>query len=113
MALLAIDSTMLFGNTWVMKSRRFSAPVLSCVAVPASGSGIDMELPGWVRLAISRPSVSEISEAPMNQASARVPIRPTVRESPMVDMPAARVANTRGAMIILIMRRKISVSRPK
>ena len=42
-----------------------------------------------------------------------VRLSPTVRESPMVDMPAAKVANTRGAMIILIMRRKISVSRPK
>ncbi len=96
MALLAIDSTMLLGNTWAMKSRRFSAPVSQLRGVLASGSGIDIELPGWVRLAISRPSVSEINEAPMKQASARAPIRPTVRESPMVDIPAAKVG-TRGA----------------
>ena len=45
----------------------------------------------------------------MNQPSALAPTRPTVAASSMWAMPATRVANTRGAMIILISRRKTSV----
>ena len=49
----------------------------------------------------------------MNQNMARRPMRPTALASLMLARPDTRVANTRGAMIILIMRRKMSVIRLK
>ena len=45
----------------------------------------------------------------MNQPSVRAPMRPSAAVSPMCAMPVTRVANTSGAMIILIRRRKMSV----
>ena len=56
---------------------------------------------------------SEQNEATRNQPTALAPMRPTVFESPMLARPATRVAKTSGAMIILIMRRKMSVRMPK
>ena len=106
---MAIDSKMLFGNTWVMKFFRFSDEVLRSVVALASGSGSEIASPGRSRLAITRPISSEHSEAPRNQTSALPPMRPTVLPSPMPARPATRVASTSGAMIILIMRRKMSV----
>ena len=44
----------------------------------------------------------------MNHASAFAPMRPTVFASPVPAMPATTVANTSGAMIILMSRRKMS-----
>ena len=46
----------------------------------------------------------------MNQPSVLKPMRPTVLLSPILAMPTVRVVNTSGAMIILMRRRKISVS---
>ncbi|MNC37055.1 hypothetical protein D3C75_856060 [compost metagenome] len=46
----------------------------------------------------------------MNQPRVLAPMRPTVRVSPILAMPTTRVVNTRGAMIILMRRRKMSVS---
>ena len=45
----------------------------------------------------------------MNQPMVLAPIRPTAAASSMWAMPATRVVNTSGAMIILISRRKTSV----
>ena len=42
-----------------------------------------------------------------------MPIRPTVFISPIFPIPTTKVENTRGAMIILINRRKISVKAEK
>ena len=53
--------------------------------------------------------LSETSEARMNQPMVLTPTRPMLAASPMWAMPATRVVNTRGAMIILISRRKASV----
>ncbi|VTO18927.1 Uncharacterised protein [Brevundimonas vancanneytii] len=47
----------------------------------------------------------------MNQVMVLTPIRPTEAASSMCAMPATRVVNTSGAMIILIKRRKTSVIR--
>ena len=56
-----------------------------------------------------RPMVSETIEAVMNQAMVLTPTRPMEAASSMWAMPATRVENTSGAMIILISRRKTSV----
>ena len=102
-------STMLFGNTWVMKSFRLSALVFRPAAAPTSGSGTLSASPGRRLLATTSPISREQNEAATNQPSARRPIRPTVRESPMAARPLTSVVNTSGAMIILIMRRNTSV----
>jgi hypothetical protein len=60
-------------------------------------------------LTMTRPSSSEHSEAPTNQSIALPPTRPTEAVSPMCAMPTTRVENTRGAMIILMRRRKTSL----
>ncbi len=39
-----------------------------------------------------------------------MPTRPTLLVSPILAMPTVSVANTNGAMIILIRRRKMSVT---
>lgn len=108
-SLPAMASMMLLGKTWVIKSFRFSAPVFRFSPAADSGSGTFSAWPGCSTLAKIRPMNSEQNEAPMNQPSARLPMRPTERASPMPARPATRVANTSGAMIILIRRRKISV----
>ena len=59
------------------------------------------------------PSSSETSDAVMNQPSALRPMRPTVFASPVPAMPATTVANTSGAMIILMSRRKMSARTEK
>ncbi len=56
------------------------------------------------------PSSSEITEAITNQAKVRRPTRPSAAVSPMCAMPTTSVENTSGAMIILIRRRKTSVT---
>ena len=60
------------------------------------------------KVAITIPMVRETMEAVMNQPIALAPIRP-IAASPMWAMPADQVEKTRGAMIILIRRRKMSV----
>ena len=59
---------------------------------------------------MSSPSSSETSEAVMNQPSALSADAADRAVSPMCAMPATSVENTSGAMIILISRRKMSVS---
>ncbi len=107
-SLVAIASKKLRGNTWAMNSRRLSPPVLRFVAMSFSGSGRPRSRPGWNRFAKNMPSSSDTSEAVMNHSSALPPMRPTALASPMPVMPATTVANTSGAMIILISRRKTS-----
>ncbi|MNT16475.1 hypothetical protein D3C72_1515790 [compost metagenome] len=79
----------------------------------ASGIARFMCAPGWKMLTRARPSSREMAEAAMNQIIARMPMRPTALASLMLARPVTRVANTSGAMIILIMRRKMSVMRLK
>ncbi|MNV58867.1 hypothetical protein D3C71_1512610 [compost metagenome] len=104
---------MLLGNTCAMKALSVKSPVFKPEVKPASGIARFMCAPGWNRLTSSRPSSSDTAEAAMNQTMARKPMRPTALASLMLARPDTRVANTSGAMIILIMRRKISVTRLK
>lgn len=112
-SLLAMASAMLLGNTCAMKALRVKSPVFRPAVAAASGSARFRCAPGWKMLTSARPSSSEMAEAAMNQNMARRPMRPTALASLMLARPDTRVANTRGAMIILIMRRKMSVIRLK
>ena len=105
---MAIASKKLRGNTCAMNSRRLSPPVLRLVAMSFSGSGRPRFRPGWNRFAKNIPSSSDTRDAVMNHSNALPPMRPTALASPMPVMPATTVANTSGAMIILIRRRKTS-----
>ena len=109
-SLFAIASVMLRGNRCVRKSFRFSASVFRWVDWLAAGSAMSRCAPGCARLTKARPSASETSEAQANQPIARRPMRPIVPVLSMLAMPDTRVANTSGAMIILISRRKMSVT---
>ena len=47
----------------------------------------------------------------MNQPMVLAKMRPSLEPEPICAMPPTRVANTSGAMIILIRRRKITATR--
>ena len=76
----------------------------------AGGSGSDSEAPGSISVTITMPRSSEITDAMTNQANVRRPTRPSDAVFPMWAMPTTSVENTSGAMIILISRRKTSVT---
>ncbi|MCY1456377.1 hypothetical protein D9M71_735950 [compost metagenome] len=108
-------SAMLRGNTWLMNVLRLKSPALTVTALAACAWG-RLRLrsaPGWNRLTSSIPRARENTEALTNHSIERRPMRPTEAELPRLLMPATSVANTSGAMIILIMRRKMSVTRLK
>ena len=107
-SLLAIASANDFGTRWLTKSFSVNFEVARLADAPMSGSGRPRSLPGWSRLAMIRPSTSEISEAVMNQPSALPKTRPTDLASPMWAMPTTSVENTSGPISILIRRRNTS-----
>ena len=108
-SLVAMASTMLRGNTCVMKALRVKSPVFRPDVADTSGSARFMCTPGWKKLTSSMPSASDVADAHTNQIIARRPTRPTERPPLMLARPVTRGENTSGAMIILIMRRKMSV----
>jgi hypothetical protein len=108
--LVAIASTALLGTRWVTNSFSDIAVALTLVVAVASGSGMFRLSPGRSRLTITMPSSSDTSEALTNHAMAFSPMRPIALVSPMCATPTTRVQNTSGAMIILIRRRKMSLS---
>src|SRR5690348_1334996 len=64
---------------------------------------------GRSRLTMSMPSSSDTSDAETNHSIALRPIRPIALVSPICATPTTSVENTKGAMIILMRRRKMSV----
>ena len=102
-SLSAIASTMERGTRWLTNS--VSDSVDETWAAPPFGSA--RPTPGWNRCTITSPSVSDTSEAKMNQAIVLPPTRPMAAAPSICAMPATSVENTSGAMIILIRRRKI------
>ena len=90
------------GGGWVQPAAL--AAWLICMFSPAPGSN---------RLTRPMPMDSDTTDAVTNQAIALKPIRPTERELPRLAIPPTSVANTSGAMIILIRRRKMSVTMEK
>ncbi len=109
-SLVAIASTIERGTRCVTNSFIDSDATLRLVEAWASGSGRLRFSPGRSTFTSTMPRSSDTSEAPMNQTIALAPMRPTALVSPMWAMPTTRVENTRGAMIILISRRKMSVN---
>ena len=102
-------STIDVGTRWVTKPLSVKASVLAAVGAAAAAVSRCSPAPGCSRWTIIRPTNSETTEAPMNQVMVLTPMRPTEAASSMWAMPATRVVNTSGAMIILIRRRKTSV----
>jgi hypothetical protein len=95
-------------NCLMLNSDAAATP-LPFAEAAASWSAPNAPTPGWSRLTRMRPSESETMLAPRNQPIERTPMRPSAVVSPICAMPATSVANTRGAMIILISRRNRSV----
>src|ERR1035437_4573763 len=104
---------MLFGKTFKRKVLKFNDLVARLVTASAAGNGIPRPVPGCMILARKQPRRSEMIEAVMNQSRDFAPTRPTDLLSPMLAMPETTVLNTRGAMIIFIRRRKMSLAREK
>ena len=78
----------------------------------AAGNGKCIAFPGSKIPTKIKPRVSEITDAKINQPSALPPTRPTVAISPILAMPTTNVEKTKGAMIILIKRKKMVGNRP-
>ena len=106
---VAIDSTTERGTRCVTNSLSVSELTLRLVDAPMSGSGNPMLSPGCSKFTMKRPSTSDASDAEMNHPIVFNPMRPIDVVSPMWATPTTSVENTRGAMIILIRRRKMSV----
>ena len=96
-----------------MKSFRLIAVAVMPTSAFSGGSGRFNPAPGWKRLTMITPSVSETADAATNHSSVRMPIRPTRSAEPMCAMPETSVENTSGAMIILISRRNKAVTMPR
>jgi len=87
--------------------------VARLVLASAGGSGMFSAAPGCSTLANRQPSSREMMAAVTNHRMALPPTRPTALLSPMLAMPETTVLKTSGAMIILIRRRKMSLTRLK
>src|SRR5436305_952574 len=72
---------------------------------PAAGSVPGKFAPGCSRLTMTSPSSRDTNEALTNQPMVFAKMRPSRAPLPIWAMPPTSVANTRGAMIILIRRR--------
>src|SRR5688572_31957580 len=105
--LLAITSTMLSGNILSINSLATKGFGSVLTEVDISNT---MCFPGSNQLAITSPNVSATSVANVNQTMVFNPILPIDFESPAFAIPTNSNENTSGAMIILINRRKISLS---
>ncbi|KKJ07875.1 hypothetical protein XF14_07410 [Burkholderia gladioli] len=109
MSLRAIASSRLVGKACVSTSFRLSPAVLSPATLSPAPAARCRPAPGCSALAKASPISSDTKEAHRNHSTVRRPIRPTSRPPSMPASPDTRVANTSGAMIILISRRKMSV----
>src|SRR5579871_1636144 len=101
----AIASAIEVGIRWVRNFSSEKAETGRPVDCALSGSVPGKFAPGCSRFTITRPSISETKEALMNQPMVLAKMRPSLAPEPICAMPPTRVANTRGAMIILIRRR--------
>ncbi len=107
----AIASAIEVGIRWVRNFSIEKAETGRPVDCALSGSVPGKLAPGWSRLTMTRPSISETKEALTNQPMVLAKMRPSLEPEPIWAMPPTRVANTSGAMIILIRRRKITAIR--
>ncbi len=101
----AIASAIEVGIKWVRNFSIENADTGNPVDCALSGRVPGKFAPGCSRLTITKPSSRETNEALTNQPMVLAKIRPSLAPLPMWAMPPTRVANTSGAMIILIRRR--------
>ena len=107
----AIASAIEVGIRWVRNFSIEKAETGRPVDWPFSGRVPGKLAPGCSRLTMTRPSSSDTKEAQTNQPMVLAKMRPSLAPEPIWAMPPTRVANTSGAMIILIRRRKASAIR--
>ena len=107
--MLAIASAMLVGMVCVRKPFRLMPPTARPVSVASSGIARFSPLPGCSRETTNRPTRIDNIEELINQIIALPPTRPMVDVSPRRIIPTVRVLNTKGAITILIRRKKMSV----
>ena len=101
----AIASAIEVGIRWVRNFSIENADTGNPVDCALSGRVPGKLAPGCSRLTMTRPSSSDTKEALTNQPMVLAKMRPSLEPLPIWAMPPTRVANTRGAMIILIRRR--------
>ncbi len=101
----AIASAIEVGIKWVRNFSTENADTGRPVDCPLSGSVPGKLAPGCIRLTIRRPSSSDTKDALTNQPMVLANTRPSLAPLPIWEMPPTSVANTSGAMIILIRRR--------
>src|SRR5215475_1939550 len=101
----AIASAIEVGTRWVKNFSTEKADTGRPDDWAMSGSVPGKFAPGCSRLTITRPSSSETKEALTNQPMVLAKMRPSLAPDPIWAMPPTSVANTSGAMIILIRRR--------
>ncbi|MOA21939.1 hypothetical protein D3C78_1424610 [compost metagenome] len=108
-SLLAIAPAMLVGM--VCDRNAFSDIPLTASPVSTDSKGIARfrPLPGCSSVTMNNPTRMESTEELINHTIALPPTRPMVEVSPSLMIPTVRVLNTRGAITILMRRRKISV----
>jgi hypothetical protein len=101
----AIASAIEVGMRWVRNFSIENADTGNPVDCALSGRVPGKLAPGCSMLTITRPSSSDTNEALTNQPMVFAKMRPSRAPLPIWAMPPTKVANTSGAMIILIRRR--------
>ena len=111
-SLSAIAATIDVGKTWVMNC--FRVRDLLAVKIGLGVGSRQGQVQSRTPAGSDEPSQDPGGERPvraaMNQPRVLVPTRPMAAVFSIWAMPTTRVEKTRGAMIILISRRKISVT---
>src|SRR5699024_11175372 len=98
------------GTVWETNARRVKGSAgIAATTLVSVGTKL-IPVPGSKRFTVIRPSAIEINEAQTNRKNVLVNMRPNVFASPILAMPTTSVEITRGAMIILIIRKNIVVN---
>ena len=107
--------------TWFVILAMITGPLFGLLLHEVLGSGpaaesaaaADSPRPGLNSCTATRPMVMETSVASTNQPSAFAPILAIAAAPYMRATPTTSVENTNGAMIILMRRKKLEVTREK
>ena len=110
-SLFAIACTIETGMMWSRMSVSRGAAAIGAAPVVLGGAG--RPTPGLNSVTMKMPMSMEIKDANTNQASVLAPTRAMVAVPSMRATPTVSVANTSGAMIILIKCRNAVVTRER
>ena len=105
----AMASKMLTGKICLTNSGRLRLLLFNPVLAAISGKVNSTPMPGCKIFTITKPSNRETKDIEINHAKVFKPTRPIVEASPILAIPTTKVANTNGAIIILIKRKNTSV----